>query len=169
MSAGPDLLVPPARRSRLVALVVYAAAMGWLEAVVVVYIRGLIGIARTEGIPATDEMMRRLTSLPWLLGTEQTREMATLVMLAGVGWLAADRWLPRFGAFLVAFGVWDIVYYAALYALIGWPPTLGTMDVLFLIPPHALWYQPVWLPVAISCGLIAVGLRMLSDRAPGLT
>ena len=143
---------------RLAVLAVFAAAMGWLEAVVVVYIRALLGVAHGSAAPAPEEFVRRLASLPWLIGTEQGREAATIVMLATVAWLAAPRFLPRVGGFLVAFGVWDIAYYLALYALLRWPPSLATPDLLFLIPLGPWWIQPVWVPVAISCAMIAVGV-----------
>ena len=149
---------------RLTALVVFAAAMGWLEAVVVVYIRGLIGLRGAATPPAPDEMMRRLQASLWIVPTEQTREVATIVMLAAVAWNAGRSGRSRFGAFLVSFGVWDIVYYIGLYALIRWPTSLTTMDLLFLIPPHPWWYQPVWLPVAISCAMIAAGFALQRDR-----
>jgi hypothetical protein len=142
---------------RLAVLVVFAAAMGWLEAVVVVYLRALLGIAHGSAAPAPDELTRGLASLPWLIGTEQGSEAATIVMLAAVAWLAAPRLLPRLGAFLVAFGTWDIVYYVALYALLRWPPSLTTLDLLFLIPSGPWWVQPVWVPVAISCVMILAG------------
>jgi hypothetical protein len=159
-AAGPlPAAAPP--RGRLVALIVFAAAMGWLEGVVVVYIRGLLGIAHGPTFPPQREIMARMAALPWLVPTEQTREAATLVMLAAAAWLASRGWRARAGAFLVAFGVWDIVYYVALYALLRWPPSLATMDLLFLIPPGPWWYQPVWLPVAISCGMIAGGIRLM--------
>jgi hypothetical protein len=156
--------------ARLTVLFVFAAAMGWLEGVVVVYIRGLLGVAHGSGTPGPAELTRRFTSLPWLMPTEQTREAATIVMLAAVAWLAGRRLSSRFGAFLVAFGTWDIVYYVALYALLGWPASLGTMDVLFLIPPGPWWNQPVWVPVAISCGMIAAGSWLLArDSTPRAT
>ncbi len=150
---------------RLTALLAFALAMGWLEAVVVVYIRALLGIAHGNAVVDPAELTRRLATLPWLVPTEQGREAATVVMLAAAGWLAAPRFLPRFGAFLVAFGVWDITFYAALYAMLRWPPGLGTMDLLFLIPPGPWWVQPVWVPVAISCVMIAVGLWLFSRPA----
>jgi len=142
---------------RLAVLVLFAAAMGWLEGVVVVYIRGLLGVAHGSLVLDPAEIARRFAALPWLLGTEQGREAATLVMLVTVAWFAAPRFLSRLGAFLVAFGVWDIVYYLALFALLRWPPSVTTLDVLFLIPPGPWWYQPVWVPVAISCVMIAAG------------
>jgi hypothetical protein len=106
-----------------------------------------------------------------LLPTEQTREAATLVMLAAVGVLAARGIRARIGAFLVVFGVWDLAYYAALYALLRWPPSLGTLDLLFLIPPHPWWHQPVWVPMVISLGLIALGIGLFraAPRPAGAT
>jgi hypothetical protein len=142
---------------RLAVLALFASAMGWLEAVVVVYLRALLGVAHGSAAPAPDELTRGIASLPWLIGTEQGREIATIVMLAAIAWLAASRFLPRLGAFLVAFGIWDIAYYIALYALLRWPPSVTTLDLLFLIPPGPWWIQPVWVPVAASCAMIAAG------------
>jgi hypothetical protein len=154
-------------RARLIALAVFAVAMGWLEAVVVVYIRALTGLGHGAEVPEPAEVARRLGTVPWLIGTEQTRELATIVMLAAVAVVAARAWRARLGAFLLCFGVWDIVYYVALYALLRWPPGLATRDVLFLIPPSPLWYQPVWVPVAISCGMIAAGVALFARAEAG--
>ena len=154
-------------RSRLVALLLFAAAMGWLEGVVVVYIRSLIGYAHAPVVPAPADVLERFHRMPWLLPTEQAREAATLVMLAAVAWLSAQGLRARSGAFLVIFGVWDIVYYIALFTMLRWPPSLAAVDVLFLIPPSPLWYQPVWVPVGISVAMILVGARLYgrADRA----
>lgn len=154
----------PRAGARALAVAVYAAAMGWLEAVVVIYIRGLVGLPRSGAMPPEAEVAKYFARVPWLLSTEQTRETATIVMLAAVAWLAARSFRSRFGAFLVAFGVWDLAYYAALWALLRWPPSLGTRDLLFLIPPSPWWYQPVWVPMAISCVMIAVGARLMGGR-----
>jgi hypothetical protein len=151
---------PLTARRRLVILIVFASAMGWFEAVVVVYIRGLIGLAFTDTIPAPVEVMQRLARLPWLLPTEQTREAATLIMLASVATLAAARFRARFGAFLVLFGIWDLVYYFGLYAILRWPPSMGTMDLLFLLPPHPWWYQPVWVPMLIATAMVVGGAAL---------
>jgi len=142
--------------------------MGWLEGVVVVYIYGLLGIGPGQVIQSPADVVVRFGELPWLLPTEQSREAATLVMLAALGWLSARSWRGRFGAFLVAFGVWDITYYVALYVMLRWPPSLATVDVLFLIPPGPWWNQPVWLPVAISVAMIGAGAALFvrGERAP---
>jgi len=157
----------PRTGARLAALLAFALALGWLEAVVVVYIRALLGVAHGNEVVDPTELTRRLASLPWLIGTEQGREASTIVILAAVAWLAAPRFRPRLGAFLVAFGAWDITFYAALYVLLRWPPSLGTMDLLFLIPPGPWWFQPVWVPVAISCAMIAAGAWLFAKSGPG--
>lgn len=156
--------MPAAPPARLAPVWVFALAMGWLEAVVVVYIRGLLGMPRSGAMPVASEMLKRMHSLPWLIHTEQTRETATILMLAAVGWLAATRLRARFGAFLIAFGVWDLAYYAGLYVMLRWPPSLTTMDLLFLIPEHRAWYQPVWLPMAIACGMVIAGTWLARGR-----
>lgn len=152
---------PDTHRPRLLPLTLFAAAMGWLEGVVVVYIRSIVGMAHGPVVPSPAEVMERLSREPWLVPTEQGREVATLVMLAAVAWLGAHRPGARFGAFIFIFGVWDIVYYLALYAMLRWPPSLTSMDVLFLVPVSPWWNQPVWVPVAISCGMIALGVRLM--------
>jgi len=154
------------RGARLALLLLFAAAMGWLEGVVVVYIRGLLGAAHGPETPLPSEVVARFGELPWLLPTEQGREVATILMLATVAWLGAGTARSRFGAFLILFGVWDIVYYLALYAMLRWPPSLVTMDVLFLIPPGPWWNQPVWLPVLISCLMITGGIALFRESEP---
>ncbi len=114
----------------------YAVAMAFLEAVVVVYIRGLLQITNDH------------VALGPYVTMETWREAATLVMLVAVGWLAGRRGLdrPAFGWF--AFGMWDIWYYVWLKVLTGWPETLLDWDVLFLIPLR--WWGPVLAPVLIA-------------------
>jgi hypothetical protein len=146
--------------ARNVALLLFAIAMGWLEAVVVIYIRTLIGIAHGASLPSGTQILGLLRENPWLLPTEQSREIATLMMLGTAGVLFGDNARTRWGAFLIAFGLWDISYYAALRLMIGWPPSLSSLDCLFLIPPTTLWNQPVWVPMAISALLIWGGVRL---------
>ena len=138
---------------RLLTIAAFAIAMGHLEAVVVVYIREILGI-----VPTPEDLTRTVVEqVPgWVLAVEQTREAATIVMLLCLALLAGRNTWERLGAFLFAFGIWDITYYVALKLMIGWPKSLATMDLLFLIPEQ--WYAPVWLPLLASCGLIACGL-----------
>jgi hypothetical protein len=129
---------------RLIITGVFAIGMGFLEAIVVVYLRDLY---YPEGfdfpLVSFDE---RLLVIEWI------REFATLIMLVTVGMLAGRTPLQKFGMFLYAFGVWDIIYYVALKLFLGWPAGLLTWDLLFLIP--VTWVGPVLAPVICSLTMI---------------
>jgi len=114
----------------------YAVAMAFLEAVAVVYIRGLLHITNDH------------VSLGAYARMEIWREVATIVMLVAVGWLAGRGRLDRWAYGLFTFGLWDIWYYIWLKVLIGWPETLFDWDTLFLIPLR--WWGPVLAPVLIA-------------------
>lgn len=147
-------------RSTAVAVVAFGVAMGYLEAAVVVYLRSALGIV-PAAVPAHD---------PETFGTfeaiEITRELATLVMIAAVGWLAGRTRLERLAWAAVVFGAWDIVYYLGLRLAIGWPPSFDTWDVLFLVPMP--WVGPVWAPIVVSAALVVAGLaaarRLRTER-----
>jgi hypothetical protein len=132
-------------------VITFAVAMAYLESAVVVYLQGALGIDPTALFPVQEPALAGDLAL-----IEVGREAATLVMLATVGWLAGRSALERLAWTAVAFGVWDILYYGWLWVFIGWPPSLGTWDLLFLIPVP--WTGPVWSPVAISVALIGFGL-----------
>jgi hypothetical protein len=114
----------------------YAIAMAFLEAVVVVYIRGLLHLTEDQ------------VTLGSYVTKEIWREVATLVMLVTVGWLAGRRSLDRLAYGLFAFGMWDIWYYVWLKVLMGWPATLLDWDILFLVPLR--WWGPVLSPMLIA-------------------
>lgn len=134
----------------------YAVAMAAVESAVVVYLRALH--------PGDAPVTVLLTVIPdRLIAIEIGREAATLVMLLVVAALAGrDRW-ERFLYFGLAFGVWDVFYYAWLWVFIGWPPSLLTWDVLFLIPVP--WLGPVLAPLIVSAGLVAGSLALLARHA----
>jgi hypothetical protein len=136
----------------------YAVAMAFVEAAVVVYLRTLYHVGDvTSGV---------LVTLPHHIATIETgREAATIVMLLGVAALAGSGGWERFLFFCLAFGVWDLWYYAWLWVLIGWPASLLTWDVLFLIPVP--WSAPVLAPAIVSLALVAGSLWALRLEARG--
>ena len=150
-------LTPAMRARRVLWLVTYAIAMAYVEAAVVVYLRA---ISYPGGFAFP------LAPLPPdMVAIEIGREAATLVMLLGVAMLAGrERW-ERFLAFCVSFGVWDLFYYVWLWLLLGWPPSLLTWDVLFLIPVP--WTGPVLAPVVVSVLLVVGGLLLWRKGARG--
>ncbi|MDY7077088.1 MAG: hypothetical protein SXV54_09215 [Chloroflexota bacterium] len=144
---------------RLIWVSIYAIAMAFLEAVVVVYIRGLLGVTGEH------------VSLGPYVRMEIGREVATIVMLVAVGWMAGRERLDRWAYGLFAFGLWDIWYYVWLKVLIGWPATLLGWDMLFLIPLR--WWGPVLSPMLIAA-LICVTtvlavLQMERGERPEIT
>ncbi len=139
------------RRSSVVALWVFAIAFGCIEGATVVYLQATV--------PASARSASGLFPVnvlaPRLLSIEVVREACTLIILAAVAWSAGSRWRDRIGAFLLTFGVWDLVYYAALRVMLGWPDSFRTWDVLFLIP--APWVAPVWVPSLVAAIFVAAG------------
>ena len=98
---------------------------------------------------------------PGLVGVETAREAATLVMLAAVAVVAGGPLRRRVAAFFIAFAVWDLTYYVFLRVLDGWPASLATLDVYFLIP--VTWVGPVATPVvASSVALVVASWTFLS-------
>jgi hypothetical protein len=137
-------------------LTAFSIAMGYLETAVVVYLR-VIYYPQGFQFP-----LAPITSDIAL--TEFLREAATMIMLVGVGWLTGKNATQRFAFFLYSFAVWDIFYYVFLYLLLGWPESLFTWDVLFLIP--VTWVGPVLAPclVALTMILFAGVVTWLGNR-----
>jgi hypothetical protein len=129
----------------------FAIAFGFVEASVVVYLRALYYPAGFA-FPLAVMENRHLV-------VEILRELATILMLASVGYLAGGRAWERFGYFLVAFGVWDIFYYVWLKVLIHWPMSLTDWDILFLIPLP--WIGPVFAPLIIALGMVFTGVLLV--------
>lgn len=160
---------------RLAALIAFGVAFGLVEAVVVYYLRQLSGLHGNYalgqyhtilnlGFIAFIQPAQAVLIRPHYGTVEVFREAATIVMLASVAYVAAGDWRGRLGAFLVAFATWDIMYYAFLWVLTGWPASLTTIDIYFLIP--VVWVGPVITPLVISTSLF-IGGTWLYLKHPG--
>ncbi|MBK6343142.1 MAG: hypothetical protein IPF41_11280 [Flavobacteriales bacterium] len=145
----------PDIRRAFVWMTAFYVAMACLESAVVVYLRALY---YPTGFDFPLVPMERS-----LIGTEVVREAATILMLLAPAALITRSALERFAWFCFGFGVWDIFYYVWLKVLLGWPSSLMSSDLLFLIPVP--WVGPVWAPCAISIGLIALALVVLRGRS----
>jgi hypothetical protein len=132
-------------------LMVWGVAFGYMEAAVVVYLRE---IYYPEGFTFPLVIIDGR-----ILLTEVLREAATLLIMWVTVYLVYKRLQSRVAAFAVLFGVWDIFYYIFLKLLLDWPESLGTHDILFLIPMP--WVGPVWAPVLVSIGFIYAGTAVL--------
>lgn len=140
-------------RSPYISLLLFAIAMGILEAVVVVYVRELY---------YPDGFTFPLKLAPARIITiELIRELCTIVMLGTVAWITQGVFIRRLSVFLFLFGVWDIFYYIGLKIFLNWPESLLTWDILFFIPVG--WTGPVIAPVLLSLVMIsfAVSIEIL--------
>jgi hypothetical protein len=143
---------------QLLAFVLYAVAMAYVEAAAVLYLRTLYG-----GVDPAAPRRALYDVPPSFFAVEFGREAATIIMLGAIGWLAAPRAGGRLGAFLLAFGAWDIAYYAFLWLFSGWPASLLAPDVLFLIPLP--WWGPVVSPLLLALVMVAGGAAALAREA----
>ena len=135
---------------------VFSLAFGLIEAAVVIYLRHSIGVNGQDLFPLlqqNDEAVR------WAFSIERVREVATLLVMLTPAILFSNRNFERFLAYVIVFGVWDLSYYAFLRIFLGWPETLFTYDVLFLVP--TLWVAPVFCAVLISATLVVFGSAYL--------
>ncbi len=139
-------------------ILIFAIAMGYLESAVVVYLRELY---YPEGFNFPLNPMTQIITM-----TELFREAATLIMILAISILAAELWLHRFAWFLVVFSVWDLTYYVFLKVLLGWPESIFTIDILFLLP--SIWTGPVIAPVINSLTMIVVAVVILKSKKGSL-
>ena len=158
-------------RQTLILTAIFAIAFGFIEGAVVIYLRAAAGL-----LPGFQESLSNviaqsqnyvqstlLQTLPQsLLTVEPLREGATIAILITLALIAAAKTPERWAIFLWSFSIWDLSYYFWLWALIRWPASLTTPDVLFLIPVP--WIAQVWIPILIS-SLIAVTV-IIADRFP---
>lgn len=142
---------------QLIALAIFAGAFGFAESAVVVYLRAAVGflpgyrgtLSDLQHSPEGYHQEQSLSQFPQsLLTIELYREAATMIMLVSVALLAASTISARWAAFLWIFALWDIAYYAGLWATVRWPASLADLDVLFLIPVP--WVAQVWFPLLVS-------------------
>ncbi len=152
-------------RRILIVTALFGISFGFVEASVVVYLRAAAGLLPGYGGTLSDvarlsadiyQQAQIIGELPSsLLRVEFFREIATMIILLSVAYLSIRTPRERFAIFLWTFAIWDIFYYVGLRATVGWPTSLSTSDILFLIPVP--WFSQVWFPITVSAlGIIAV-------------
>lgn len=169
-------------RRILVGLMLFGISFGYVEAAVVAYLRAiyepirervqsnrvpgdLFPLLTRDQLAAIDQAgqapgaSNQAITHRQRLFTELGREAATLVMLGGAALLVARNFREWLAAFVLAFGVWDIFFYAFLKVLLGWPASLMTWDILFLLPVP--WVGPVITPMLVAAVMAAGGATVL--------
>jgi hypothetical protein len=156
------------------AVALFAVAMAFFESAVVVYLRAVWQIG--DSLFPVKPFLEERANDP-LLRVEAAREAATLVLFLALAWAVARAHAVRGGGaaprkrvvwwavVLLAFGVWDIFYYVWLVVCLGWPASLATWDVLFLLPVQMT--GPVYAPVSVSVLMIAGALLFLHCENTG--
>lgn len=143
---------------KILVISLFAIAMALLESAVVIYLREIM---------YPDGFQFPLVPIhPNIALTEILREAATLIMLICIGLLADKTFSRRFAWFIYSFAIWDIFYYLFLWVLIGWPESLMTWDILFLIP--ATWTGPVITPLILTVVMILFAVIILFNAAKGV-
>lgn len=144
---------------KLLFLSLYSIGMAYVEAMVVVYLRRLITFQDLNKLSIDNiEILLRDNHI---LFEEQTREVATILMLIAVAMLSGKSLKEKIASFLWCFALWDIFYYVFLRIWTGWPKSLLDMDVLFLIPGP--WVSPVLLPITISLVMAGASIFLLKS------
>lgn len=145
-------------KKNLFVLTLFSISMAMLESAVVIYLRALY---YPEGFKFPVETLGST-----ILVTELFRELATLIMLATIGYMNGSNKTERIGAFFFSFGVWDIFYYVFLKIFLNWPASILDWDLLFLLPIP--WIGPVLAPCIISLTLIGIYLLILYKKQQGI-
>lgn len=127
-------------------LTVFSIAMGFMETVIVVYLRKIYYPGGFD-FPLVGMDMD-------ILKAEILREAATVIMLLGIGILTGKTASEKFVFFIYCFAIWDIFYYVFLKVLLDWPESVFTWDILFLIPVP--WVGPVLAPCIVSLTMIVL-------------
>jgi len=142
----------------IVWLTIFSIAMGYMECAVVIYLRKLY-------YPGGFQFP--LVPLDTSIGlVELFREAATIIMLLGVGILSAKTTALRLAHFIFCFAIWDLFYYLFLWIFLGWPVSLFTWDILFLIPVP--WVGPIITPCMVSITMILLSLSIMYFQRLGV-
>jgi hypothetical protein len=158
----------------VIAILLFGVSFGYVEAAVVTYLRPQFDAVRATFAPNSHDLFPLLSpqqvraagpDTVRLVGTEIAREAATLLMLGAVAAAAGGNYRQWFAFFMLAFGAWDISYYAFLRVLIDWPKSLLDWDILFLIPVP--WSGPVLAPALVALTMVGTGLVYLWRESSG--
>ena len=101
-------------------IVIFAIAFAWVEGSIVVYLREIY-FDGSFSFPLVIQWKAGALVLDKVMRIELAREIATIIMLVAVSWVAGKNALQKFCFFMIAFGVWDVWYYIWLWIMVQWP------------------------------------------------
>ncbi len=142
--------------NRLALLSAFAMALGYLQASARLYVHRILGI----GPLAAHFDPNALQQAPdWLISSQQTSQVALIILLTVFALLVARGLSHTLGAFMFAGGLARLIYYSSLKIAAGWPGSWMTQDCLLWIPRP--WYGQIWIALVVSAGAVALGLLLL--------
>lgn len=161
-------------RRAVLALAIFGVSFGYVEAAIVVYLRHIYEPIRQQMHPGkppgelfplitTDQLKSKGPEHERLLLIELGREIATLVMLGGAALAVASNTRQWLAGFSIAFGIWDLTFYAFLKIFLDWPASLLTWDILFLVPLP--WVGPVLSPCIVAASMVVGGVVLLKRES----
>jgi len=142
--------------NRLTLLSAFAVALGYLQALAILYVHHILGIG-----PLTANFdPNALQQAPdWLISSQQTSQVALIILLTVFALLVARRLSHKLGVFVFVGGLTMLVRYASLKAATAWPVSWTTQYCLLWIPRP--WYGQIWIALVVSAGAVALGLLLL--------
>jgi len=149
--------------TRLIIVILFSIAFGYIEAAVVVYLREIFhpdGFSFPIKLFTLDQLSKHL------LRIEVGREISTLVLILTSCLLFGRNRRQRVAYFFVIFALWDIFYYVWLKVLINWPASIMDYDILFLIP--MVWASPALAPILVSLTMLIFAAVVLMLDAKNL-
>ncbi|MBE0447226.1 MAG: hypothetical protein IBX64_03845 [Actinobacteria bacterium] len=161
-------------KARLTSLITIATSVAFLHAASAFYLREVYniktlapswGIAKGDIIFSVGDLMilkndvaLKILVDTTLLTTEQIRLAAILMLVLAMVYNIGKSWFDRVSLFLFVVGLWGVLYYAFLFALLRWPDSLLSKDVITLFPLPVI--VPVYIPLLFSL-LVLVGSTFL--------
>ena len=142
--------------NRLALLSAFAMALGYLQALPSLYMHRILGI----GPLAANFDPNALQQAPdWLISSQQTSQVALILLLTVFALLVARRLSHKLGVFVFVGGLARLIYYGSLKVAADWPTSWMTQDCLLWIPRPC--YGQIWIALVVSAGAVALGLVLL--------
>jgi len=107
-------------------------------------------LALGKAIPDEAILLHALPANLFLV--EFVRQFTAAAIVLALSFLSTHSWSGRAAVFFWTMSMKCLGYYLLTALTLGWPPSLATPIVLFLVPVP--WLAPVWVPLAASALVI---------------
>lgn len=124
---------------------ILAVALAYVDASAAVYQMDLLAIDPAKPFSLLPYLPE---SAAWLISLEAYRKVALLAVILIYVFRFSPGGLYGFLIFTIIASAWTLGYYAWLYILLGWPPSVFTFTMLFQFPVY--WVSPVLCPLLLA-------------------